>query len=447
MSSEQKMLDAATAVVEQAMSAGADAADAIVVEGTSLSLSQRLGKPEHVERSEGTDLGLRVFIGKRQAMVSSSDTSKDALAELVDRCVSMAKTVPEDPFCGLAPEDMLATTDIDLDEFDAVEPDAETLKNLAIRAEEAARAIDGVSNSEGAEASWGRYRVGLAASNGFARSRTRSSHSISASVLAGDGTQMERDYDYDSAVHGADMRSPEDIGKSAGERAVKRLNPRKVETQKVPIIFDPRVSNSILRHLSGAINGASIARGTSFLLEKLGEKIFPDNITIIDDPLRPRGMSSKSFDAEGLPTRKRKIIDGGVLTSWTMDLRSARQLGLESTGSASRGTSSPPSPSTTNLYMEAGELSPEALISDIKDGLYVTEMIGMGVNGVTGDYSRGATGFWIENGVITFPVSEITIAGNLTDIFANITCADDLEFRHGTDAPTLRIEGMTLAGI
>jgi len=447
MNSEQKMLDTAMAVVEKAMAAGAEAADSIVVQGTSLSLAQRLGKPEHVERSEGNDLGLRVFIGKRQAMVSSSDTGADALTELVERAVAMARTVPEDPFCGLAEPEQLATTDIDLDECDSVEPDTDTLKDRAIQAEQAARAIDGVTNSEGAEASWGHYRVGLAGSNGFARTRTRSSHSISASVIAGEGTLMERDYDYDSRVHAEDLRSPEDIGRSAGERAVKRLNPRKVETQKVPVIYDPRISSSIISHLSSAVNGSSVARGTSFLKDKLGEKIFPENITIVDDPLRPRGSSSKSFDAEGLPTRKRNIIENGVLTSWTMDLRSARQLGMESTASAGRGTSSPPSPSTSNLFMEAGTLSPEELMADIKSGFYVTEMIGMGVNGVTGDYSRGATGFWIENGEIVFPVSEMTIAGNLLDIFANITCANDLVFRRGTDAPTIRIEGLTVAGL
>ena len=429
-----------------ARSAGADAADAVFVDGTSLSKTVRLGEPEHLERSEGRDVGLRVFIGKRQAMVSSSDTSPDALKELSSRAVAMARAVPEDPYCGLADPEMLAGDVPDLESCDNFEPDADHLSDLATRAEEAAMAVPGVTNSEGGSAGWGRNTVAIAASNGFARAYSNSSHSLSASVLAGEGTDMERDYDYTAAVFAADMESPEAIGKSAGEKAVRRLNPKKVETADVPVIFDPRVSKSLIGHLSSAINGASIARGTSFLKDKMGERIFPAGVNIVDDPLRRRGLKSRPFDGEGIATRRSLPVEDGVLKTWFLDLRSARQLGLETTGHAARGTSSPPSPSSSNLYLEAGAMSPEELMRDIGQGLYVNELIGFGINGVTGDYSRGASGFWIENGEIAFPVSEVTIAGNLNQMFANLSAADDLTFRYGLDAPTVRIDGMTVAG-
>ncbi len=429
-----------------ARSAGADAADAVFVDGTSLSKTVRLGEPEHLERSEGRDVGLRVFIGKRQAMVSSSDTSPDALKELSSRAVAMARAVPEDPYCGLADPEMLAGDVPDLESCDNFEPDADHLSDLATRAEEAAMAVPGVTNSEGGSAGWGRNTVAMAASNGFARAYSNSSHSLSASVLAGEGTDMERDYDYTAAVFAADMESPEAIGKSAGEKAVRRLNPKKVETADVPVIFDPRVSKSLIGHLSSAINGASIARGTSFLKDKMGERIFPAGVNIVDDPLRRRGLKSRPFDGEGIATRRSLPVEDGVLKTWFLDLRSARQLGLETTGHAARGTSSPPSPSSSNLYLEAGAMSPEELMRDIGQGLYVNELIGFGINGVTGDYSRGASGFWIENGEIAFPVSEVTIAGNLNQMFANLSAADDLTFRYGLDAPTVRIDGMTVAG-
>ena len=452
MSNDKLTVDQAQALellsdlIGRAKKCGAETADAIYVNGISLSLSQRLGKPEHLERSEGADIGLRVLIGKRQAMVSSSDYSSEALDELCSRAVAMAKVVPEDPYCGLADADQLARHIADTDSYDPVEPTAEHLADLAKRAEEAAMAVAGVSNSEGGSASWGMNTVALAASNGFAQAYSNSRHSISASVIAGVGTGMERDYDYASTVYGEDLRTPEDIGKSAGEKAVKRLNPRKTKTTAVPVIFDTRVSGGMVSHLASAINGASITRGTSFLKDKLNERLFPAAINIFDDPHRKRGLKSRPFDAEGIETQKRALIENGVLKTWVMDLRSARQLGLETTGNAGRGTSSPPSPSSSNLYLEAGKLSPEELMADIKDGLYVTELIGFGVNGVTGDYSRGASGFWIENGEISHPVNEITIAGNLLDMFAELTAADDLVFRQGTDAPTIRIDGMTLAG-
>ena len=433
-------------LIDKALAAGADAADCVFIESISLSLSQRLGERENLGRSENADLGLRVLIGPRQAMVSSSDTSRKAMDELVERCVAMARSVPEDPFCGLAEQGRLATEFPDLDVCDVTEPDTGVLSARAAEAEDAARAVPGVTNSEGAEASWGRTNVAIAGSNGFQQTRSGSRHSISVSVLAGEGTFMERDYDYASTVHGEDLPSPVDIGRSAGEMAVRRLNPKKASSAQVPVVYDPRVSNSLIGHLASAANGNSVARGTTFLKEKMGEKLFPDGVTIIDDPLRVRGLRSKNFDGEGVGTKRMGLVEGGVLKTWILDLRSARQLGLETTGHASRGTSSPPSPSTTNLYLEAGSVTPGELIADIKDGLYITEMMGFGINGITGDYSRGASGFWIENGEISYPVSELTIAGNLLDMFAHLTAADDLEFRYGTNAPTIRVEGMTVAG-
>ncbi|NQU56658.1 MAG: TldD/PmbA family protein [Rhodospirillales bacterium] len=434
-------------LIGRAKKAGADGCDAVFIKGVSLSKSVRLGKPEHLERSEGRDIGLRVFVGKRQAIVSSSDTSPDALQELSERALSMARAVPEDPYCGLAEPGQLATEIPDLESCDTFEPDADHLSDLASRAEDAALAVSGVTNSEGGSAGWGTYTVAIAGSNGFAHAYANSSHSLSASVIAGEGTKMERDYDYTAAVFAADMESPEAIGKSAGEKAIRRLNPKKVETASVPIIYDTRVSKSLVGHLSSAINGSSIARGSSFLKDKMGEQIFPKGINIVDDPHRKRGLKSRPFDGEGITTTRSHLIEDGQLKTWILDLRSARQLGLQTTGHASRGTSSPPSPSASNLYLEPGEVSLEELMADIGQGLYVNELIGFGINGVTGDYSRGASGFWIEDGKIAFPVSEVTIAGNLNDMFANLSAANDLEFRYGTDAPSVRVEGMTVAGV
>ncbi len=445
-SSPQSHLNFVSDLLARAKKAGADAADAVLVEGWSISHARRLGKLEKLERSEGQDLGLRVFVGKRQAIVSSSDRSPASIGPLVERAVAMAKAAPEDPFCGLADPADIARSLPDLDLLDPVEPSAETLVERARAAEDAAMAVKGITNSEGAEAGWGRSTVAIGATNGFAAAYARSSHSVSTSVIAGEGTGMETDYDYSSVLHGADLENPATVGKRAAERAIKRLNPRKVDTCKVPIIFDPRVSNSMIRHFVGAINGAGIARGTSFLKAKLGQKIFPESVTIVEDPFRKRGLASKPVDGEGLAPQRRNLIDKGVLTTWLLDLRSARQLGLKSTGHAARGTSSPPGPSSTNLWLEKGNVTPQAMLRDVKSGLYVTGLIGSGVNGVTGDYSRGANGFWIENGELTFSVSEITIAGNLLDMFAQMSVADDLEFRYGADAPTIRIDGLTLAG-
>ena len=441
------MLELLQGLLSRAKKAGADAGDAVHVESRSLSVAQRLGAPEKLERSESADVGLRVFVGKSQAIVSSSDISEGTLDELAVRAVAMAGAVPEDPYCGLADPGQLAVEFPTLDMCDPDEPDAETLIDWANRAEDAARAVDGVTNSAGAEAGWGQARVSVIASNGFSQSYAGSHYSLSAAVLAGSGTEMERDYDYTGAVYAGDLESPEAIGESAGRRTVKRLHPKKPASGQVPVVYDPRVSRSLVNHFANAVNGAAIARDTSFLKDCMGEKIFPDAITIIDDPHRHRGLRSKPFDGEGVPNERRNVIEDGTLTTWFLDLRSARQLGLETTGHASRGAGSPPSPSATNLYMEKGSVSPGDLIGEIKAGLYVTELIGFGVNGLTGDYSRGAAGFWIEDGELAYPVSEVTIAGNLKEMFLGLTAADDLKLRYGIDAPTLRIEGMTLAGV
>lgn len=435
-------LNLLTDLIGQAQKKGADAAAALISESQSLAIARRLGEPEHVERAEEKDISLRVYFGKSQASASSSDTSANALEELVDRVIAMARAVPEDPYCGLADPDQLATTIPDVDSEDPSEPSAEHLGELAQAAEDAAMAVEGVTNSEGGHAGWGRSEYAVAASNGFAQVRAGSYHSISASVLAGEGTAMERDYDYHSAVYAEDLRDAAAIGRSAGEKTVARLNPRKVESAQVPIIYDPRVSRSLVGHLAGAINGSSIARGTSFLKDKMGEALFDTSITIVDDPHRKRGLRSRPFDGDGLATRKMNVVEGGKLTTWFLDLKSARQLGLDATGHAGMGGGAGPS----NLYLEPGAITPMELMADIDSGFYITELIGMGVNGVTGDYSRGATGFWIENGQISYPVSEVTIAGNLIDIFAHMSAANDLEFRYGTDAPTVRVDGMTVAG-
>ncbi|HTR83503.1 MAG TPA: metallopeptidase TldD-related protein [Reyranella sp.] len=425
-------------LLKWAKTAGADAADALYVNGESISVAQRLGKREKLEGSEGRDLRLRVFIGKRQATVSSTDFAPAALRALVERVVAMARVVPEDPDCGVAPEELLARRwpDLDLDDKRRP-PSAKTLLALAAEAEEAARAVKGVTNSEGAEAAWGRNTIMLAISNGFSGGYRRSGYSLSCAVLAGEGTGMERDYEWSSAVHFEDLMAARTVGRNAGKFAVARLNPKKVANARLPVIYDPRISGGLLSHLAGAINGRAVARGTSFLKDKMGQQIFAKGIRIVDNPHRKRGLGSRPFDGEGLPTKRYSVIDDGVLTTWLLDLASARQLKLEPTGHGA---------STSNFYLEKGKLSPDALIADIKSGLYVTDLIGMGVNGVTGDYSRGASGFWIENGKKAWPVSGLTIAGNLKDMFLNMTPASDLRFKSSTNAPTVRIEGMTIAG-
>jgi PmbA protein len=440
------LLETLSWLLKEARAQGADAADAVVFESLSSSVSYRFGKLEDVERSESRDLGLRVFIGKRQAAVASTDLNRSALQKVAERAVAMARLAPEDPYCGLAPRELLARKWPELDLEDTNEPSSDRLAAMAKECEQAALAVKGVTNSEGASASFGRGAMALATSEGFAGSYAGTTSSVSASVVVGEGTGMERDYDYSSARFMADLDNPDDVGRSAAERALKRLNPRKVPSQSAPVIYDPRVSMSIVGHFSSAIHGMSVARGTSFLKDKMGSQVFAKGVTIVDDPHRARGLRSKPFDGEGVANRKMNLLEDGVLKHWLLDCAAALQLGLSSNGHAARGTGGPPSASTTNLYMEAGKVSRMDLIGSIKSGLYVTEMIGSGINGVTGDYSRGAAGFWIENGELAYPVSEITIAGNLKDMFLHTTPASDLEFRYGTNAPTLLIEGMTIAG-
>ncbi|MSO98716.1 MAG: TldD/PmbA family protein [Rhodospirillaceae bacterium] len=441
------LLDILTDLIKLAKKSGAEQADAIVADGRSVSVTYRMGKLEHLERSEGGDIGLRVLVGKRQAIVASADRSKKALAELAERAVAMARTVPEDPFIGLAAPDQIAKSLPVLDICDSVEISADTLIKRVQACEAAALAVKGVTNSEGASASWGRSQVAIANSAGFQRAYESSGSSISASVIAGTAKKgMETDYDYSSAVYASDLRDPEDIGHSAGARAVRKLGARKVKSQKVPVIFDPRASRGLVSHLLAAINGSAIARGTSFLKDAMGTEVFGPWVTIIEDPHRHRGVRSKPCDAEGLPNRRRQLVDNGILTTWLLDLRTSRQLKLQPTGHAARGASSPPSPSATNVYMAGGVHTPTALMADITEGLYVTDLIGQGVNTLTGDYSRGAIGFWIKNGEITYPVNEVTIAGNLKSMFKHMTPATDLEFLFGVDAPTVRIDGMSLAG-
>jgi PmbA protein len=433
-------------LVEAAKRAGADAADAIAVRGVSQGVEVRDGRVEESERSEGDDVGLRVLVGRRQAVVSTNDISSDGVAKLAERAVAMARVAPDDQYVGLADPALLAHQFPDLDMLDPVTPSVAELERRAVEAEAAALAVKGVTKSGGASASAGIGGMVLVTSTGFHGSYLRSSHGISMAAIVGDGTAMERDYDYTSAQHASDLASPASVGRKAGERAVARFGPRKVETCKVPVVYDPRVSNSLVGHVIGAANGASIARKTSFLKDRLGQQLFNKNIRIIDDPLRVRGLRSQPFDAEGVAVKKLAVIDAGVLTSWLLDSATARELGLVTTGHAHRGVSSSPSPGSYNLHLEAGEPTPAELISDIKQGFYVTDLIGSGVNGVTGDYSRGASGFWIENGEITYAVSEVTIAGHLIEMFKSLTPANDLEFRYGVNAPTLRIEGLTVGG-
>ncbi len=435
-------------LVAAARHAGADAAEAVAVDGKSLSVGWRMGALESLQRSEGQDIGLRVFFGTRSAIVSSSDQSPLALAELVSRAIAMAREVPEDPYAGLADPAQVARDYPEIDSYDPTEPSAEDLIAAATRAEDAARAVTGVTNSDGAEAGWGSGRVAMVGSNGFSYSYATSSHSLSAVALAGGGETggMERDYDYTSAVYYGDLDDPETIGRTAGERAVRRLGGKRGATGAVPVVFESRAARSLVGHLLGAINGASVARGTTFLKDSLGAELFAPHISIIEDPHKLRGFRSRPVDGEGLATHRRALIEGGRLTTWLLDLRSARQLGLSPTGHASRGVSSPPSPSSSNVWLEAGPQSPQAMIADIADGLYVTDLIGMGVNGVTGDYSRGCTGFWIRNGQLAEPINETTIAGNLKDMFKTLTPASDLVFRAGTESPTVRVDGLMVAG-
>ena len=443
---QSDLTDLAQRLVIAARKAGADQADALAVRSVSLSVEVRDGAVEESERSEGDDLGLRVIVGRKQAVVSTNDLKGNGFDALAERAVAMARAAPEDRFAGLADAGQLAQQLPALDLIDPDMPDVDALEARAREAEAAGLSVPGVTKSGGASASAGIGGLVLVTSHGFHGATIASRHGIAMTAIAGDGTGMERDYDFSSTLHASDLDGAQAIGRRAGERAVKRLNPRKVATRRVPVVFDARISGSLVGHLASAANGSSVARKTSFLREKLGQKIFAAGIDIVDDPLRPRGLRSRPFDAEGIAGRRRHLVEDGVLKTWILDCATARELNLETTGHAQRGVSSTPSPGASNLHLAPGSKSPDELIADIEDGFYITDMIGMGVNLVTGDYSRGASGFWIEKGERTYPVSEVTIAGHLSDMFASLVPANDLVFRFGTNAPTLRVEGMTVAG-
>ena len=433
-------------LVAAARSAGADQADALAVRAVSLSVDVRDGAVEESQRAEGDDLGLRVLVGKRQAVVSTNDLRADGFTALAERAVAMARAAPEDRFAGLADASLLAKEFPALDLLDPDIPAVGALEALAREAEQAGLAVAGVTKSGGASASAGISGLVLVTSHGFSGTTIASRHGVAMTAIAGEGTGMERDYDFSSTLHASDLEPAEVIGRRAGERAIKRLNPRKVATRRLPVVFDSRVSGSLVGHLTSAVNGSAIARKTSFLRDKLGAQIFPAGITIIDDPLRPRGLRSRPFDAEGVAGQRLALVQNGVLTSWILDSATARELDMKTTGHAQRGVSSTPSPGPSNLHLAPGAKTPDELIADIEEGLYVTDMIGMGVNLVSGDYSRGASGFWIEKGQCTYAVSEVTIAGHLLEMFRSLEPANDLQFRYGTNAPSLRVEGLTVAG-
>lgn len=440
----QDLLDRAQQLIEQASKAGADAADAVVVRGRSKSVSVRLGKVEGTEASEGDDLSLRVFVGARVASVSAN--AGVDVATLAERAVAMARVSPADPFATLADPDRLAREIADLDQFDPTEVDADTLTEAALAAEAAALEVPGVTNSTGAGASAGMGGMVLVTSHGFSGSYMATRFGRSVSVIAGEGTKMERDYDFDGRIYYADLDAPEKIGRQAGERAVRRLNPRQADTgSNLTVVFDPRVARGFVGHLGAAINGMSVVRKTSFLRDSMGKQVMNSGITVTDDPLIVRGPASHPFDGEGVRGERLEMVEDGVLKHWFLSTGTARELDLETNGRGVRGGSTV-SPSSTNLALEPGSASPEDLIRGVGNGFYVTEVIGQGVDMVTGEYSRGATGFWIENGELTYPVSEVTIASNLKDMFMRVTPANDIDRKFGTASPTLVIEGMTLAG-
>jgi PmbA protein len=436
-------------LLSAARRAGADAADALVVRGTSLSIDVLKGKLEHAERSEGVDIGLRVLIGKRQANVSASDISEATIETMAERAVAMAREAPEDATIGLADPDQFAR-DWDvaaLELFDpAPEPDPATLEDDARRAEAAALAVEGVSQVQGTSAGYGRQAIHLATSNGFSGGYGRSNRAVSLAAISGTGADMERDYHGESRVFQADLPGVEEIGRIAGERAAARAGARKPPTGAYPVVFDERVSASLIGHLLAAVNGSSIVRGSSFLRDKLGEAILPETLSLVEDPHRVRISGSRPFDGEGLPTQRRVIVENGVLIGWTLDLATGRKLDMPSTANAARGTSSPPSPSISNVALTQGRQSRDEVLRDIGTGLLVTSLIGSTVNPTTGDYSRGAAGFWVEGGEIAYPVNECTIAGNLIDMFRTLVPANDARAHKSHMVPSLLVEGLTLAG-
>jgi PmbA protein len=433
-------------IVERGIKAGATAADALYAGNRSSGVEVRLGELDAVQRSEGEEIGLRLFVGQRSATVASSDLSSEALEVLVERCLAMAGEAPEDPFAGLAPEALLHRGDGPfLDSDDGLEPDPGELRARALEAEQAALAVPGVTNSSGGGATASAATIALATSGGFSGAYRSSAHGCSMTAVAGEGATMQRDHDWHSARHLEDLEPAEDIGRRAGERAAARVGATRPKPGKYPVIFDPRVSATLLGHFAGAISGSGIARRTSFLQDKLGEAVFASGVSIIDDPLRLRGLRSRPFDGEGVRVERKALVDHGVLTSWIAESASARQLGIQPTGHAARGTGGAPGAAPSNLYMEAGLRSREELLAAFPEAVLIVELIGHGVNGVTGDYSRGAVGFMVRGGEIAEPVAEITIAANLIDMFASLEPGSDLEFRRGTDAPTILIPEMTVA--
>jgi PmbA protein len=443
-------LDALTdALLSRARKAGADQADAVAMRGTSLSIDVRNGVLEHAERAEGVDIGLRVLIGRRQAIVSASDVSERTMDDMAERAVAMAREAPEDPHAGLADPDQVAR-DISAAALELAdpseEPAPEALLADAAEAEAAALAVQGVTQVQGADAGYGRHGVHIAGTNGFSGGYERTSRSLSCVAIAGTGTGMERDHDGDWRVFQADLRAAGEIGQQAGARAVERLNARKPATGRYPVLFDERIASSLIGHLLGAANGTSVARGSSWLTGKIGERVLPKGLSLIEDPHRPRSSGSRPFDGEGLATHRRARVEDGVLTGWTLDLASARKLGMAPTANAARGTSSLPSPVNWNIELTQGTASRADLLRDMGTGLLVTSLIGSTINPNTGDYSRGASGFWVENGEIAYPVNECTIAGNLNDMLAGIVPANDARAWLSRVVPSLLVEGMTLAG-
>ncbi len=438
-----------SALLQAAKAAGADSADAIAIEGRSVSIDVRKGGLEHAEREESLDIGLRVFIGQRQASISSSDIRPETLEAMAARAVAMAREAPEDPYAGLADPVQLSAQRgaAGLDLCDpAPEPHPDALQEDARRAEAAALAVDGVTQVQSASAAYGTQAVWLAATNGFAGGYARNSRHISCVAISGTGAQMERDWCGEGRIYYSDLPTPETVGELAGARAVERAGPRRPKTGAYPVLYDERIASSLIGHLLGAINGSAIARGSSWLLHAMGTQVLPAGITLTEDPLRPRRSGSRPFDGEGLQSRVKDLVADGILQSWVLDLATARKLSLASTANAVRGTSSPPSPGTSNLVLTQGTQSRAALMADMGTGLLVTSLIGSTINPNTGDYSRGASGFWVENGQIAYPVNECTIAGNLRDMLGRIIPGNDGRDHLSTVVPSLLVEGMTLAG-